>query len=95
MGATIGVSVMGVIVNAGLPAEAARGEGVAIHRLPPALRVSLASALKPAFLAATCVALLVWAVAIAFVKEVPLRRSVETIAPAEAAAGAPNPGAAD
>src|SRR5437762_4028302 len=57
MGATIGVSVMGVIVNAGLPAEAARGEGVAIHRLPPALRVSLASALKPAFLAATCVAL--------------------------------------
>jgi len=32
MGATIGVSVMGVIVNAGLPAEAARGEGVAIHR---------------------------------------------------------------
>src|SRR5438876_1875626 len=26
MGATIGVSVMGVIVNAGLPAEAARGE---------------------------------------------------------------------
>jgi len=95
MGATIGVSVMGVIVNAGLPAEAARGEGVAIHRLPPALRVSLASALKPAFLAATCVALLVWAVAVAFVKEVPLRRSVETIAPAEAAAGTPNPGSAD
>jgi EmrB/QacA subfamily drug resistance transporter len=95
MGATIGVSVMGVIVNAGLPAQAARGEGVAIHRLPPALRQSLASALKPAFLAATVVALLVWAVAVAFVKEVPLRKSVDEISAAEAAAAAPNPGGVD
>jgi EmrB/QacA subfamily drug resistance transporter len=92
MGATIGVSVMGVIVNAGLPSQAAPGEGVAIHRLPPALRDSLATALKPAFLAATCVALLVWLIAVTFVKEVTLRRSVEPIAAAEAAAGAPNPG---
>src|SRR5205823_6794552 len=38
MGATIGVSVMGVIVNAGRAARAATGEGGAIHRLPPALR---------------------------------------------------------
>jgi EmrB/QacA subfamily drug resistance transporter len=95
MGATIGVSVMGVIVNAGLPAETARGEGVAIHRLPPALRVSLASALKPAFLAATCVAVLVWAIAVVWVKEVPLRKSVDGIAAAEAAAAAPNPGGVD
>jgi EmrB/QacA subfamily drug resistance transporter len=92
MGATVGVSVMGVIVNAGLPAQASTGEGVAIHRLPPALRDALASALKPAFLASTCVALLVWVIAVIWVKEVPLRRSVEPIAAAEAAAGTPNPG---
>src|SRR4029079_853194 len=54
IGATIGVSLMGVIVNAGLPVQT-QGAGVAIHRLPPALRESLAAALKPAFLAATCV----------------------------------------
>jgi EmrB/QacA subfamily drug resistance transporter len=95
MGATIGVSVMGVIVNAGLPAQAATGADVAIHRLPPALRVDLASALKPAFLAATCVALLVWVVAVAFVKEVPLRRSVEPMPATEAAAGAPARGRVD
>jgi len=95
MGATSGVSVMGVIVNAGLPAQAARGEGVAIHRLPPALRHSFASALKPAFLAATCVSLLVWGIAVAWVKEVPLRKSVDGISAAEAAAAAPNPGGLD
>jgi hypothetical protein len=95
MGATIGVSVMGVIVNAGLPRQAATGEGVAIHRLPPRLRDDLASALKPAFLAATCVGVLVWVVAVVWVKEVPLRRSVEPLAPAEAAAGTPNPGGTD
>ncbi len=95
MGATLGVSVMGVIVNAGLPAETTKGAGVAIHRLSPALRGSLASALKPAFLAATCIALLAWAVAVGWVKEVPLRRAVDEIAAAEAAAGAPNPGAVE
>jgi EmrB/QacA subfamily drug resistance transporter len=95
MGSTIGVSVMGVIVNAGLPAQAAKGEGIAIHRLPPGLRESLAGALRPAFHAATCVALLVWAIAVLWVKEVPLRRSVESLAAAEASAGTPNPGATD
>jgi EmrB/QacA subfamily drug resistance transporter len=94
MGATIGVSVMGVIVNAGLPPQAGADTGVALHRLPPALREALASALKPAFLAATVVALLVWVIAVTWVKEVPLRRSVERAAAAEAAAGTPNPGGA-
>jgi hypothetical protein len=92
MGATIGVSVMGVIVNAGLPPQAAKGEGIAVHRLPPVLRHSLASALKPAFFAATVVALLVWVIALVWVKEVPLRSSVDELAGVEAAAGAPNPG---
>src|SRR5581483_28772 len=42
MGATLGVSLMGVIVNSGLPAQATSGGGLAIHRLPPALRDALA-----------------------------------------------------
>jgi len=96
MGATIGVSVMGVIVNSGLPPQAARsGEGLSIHRLAPALRGSLASAIRPAFLAATVVALGVWVVAVAWVREVPLRRSIETLQAAEASAGAPSAGAGD
>jgi hypothetical protein len=86
---------MGVIVNAGLPAQATTGAGVAIHRLPPALRESLAAALKPAFLAATCVALLVWVIAVIWVKEVPLRKAVDEIAAVEAAAGTPSAGTQD
>jgi hypothetical protein len=84
-----------VIVNAGLPVETTKSAGVAIHRLPPTLRESLAAALKPAFLAATCVSLLVWAIAVIWVKEVPLRKAVDEIAAVEAAAGTPNPGAVD
>ncbi len=95
MGATIGVAVMGVIVNAGLPAAATHGEGVAIHRLSPRLRVALADALKPAFLAATVVALIVWVVAAIWVKEVPLRRTVETVAAGEPAAATPSRGSRD
>ena len=53
------------------------------------------AALKPAFLAATCAALLVWAVALIWVKEVPLRQSVDEITPLEASAGTPNPGPVD
>jgi len=94
MGATIGVTVMGVIVNAGLPARASR-EGLTIHRLPEALRHSFAAALKPVFFTAAVVSFLVWVIAVIWVKEVPLRSSVETIPAAEAAAGTPNPGAAD
>jgi EmrB/QacA subfamily drug resistance transporter len=94
MGATIGVSVMGVIVNAGLPARAST-EGVTIHRLPEALRHSFAAALKPAFATAAVISFLAWVIALIWVKEVPLRSSVETIPAAEAAAATPNPGAAD
>lgn len=84
MGATIGVTVIGAIVNHGLP-DAARNETSVVHRLPPALREALASALHPAFLAAAIVSLLVWVIAVVGVKEVPLRESVDDIA----AAGAP------
>jgi MFS family permease len=76
IGATIGVTVMGVIVNQGLPAQARGGLGVT-HRLPPVLRADLAGALHPAFLAAAVVAALVWVVAVVGVKEVPLRSGFE------------------
>jgi EmrB/QacA subfamily drug resistance transporter len=95
MGATLGVTMMGVIVNSGLPAQASVGEGIAVHRLPPALRSSLASALHPAFLATTVVAVFVWLIAVRFVTEVPLRRSVESLPGVEAASGTPNPGGID
>jgi predicted MFS family arabinose efflux permease len=76
IGATIGVTLMGVIVNQGLPARARGGEGIA-QRLPPHLRVALADALHPAFLAAAVVSALVWVIAVLGVKEVPLRRGFE------------------
>jgi len=91
MGATLGVTVMGAIVNHGLPpGVAAGGEGAAaIHRLPEHLRAGLADALHPAFFAAACVAALVWVIAVLGVREVPLRRSLDEVSAAEAAAGAP------
>jgi EmrB/QacA subfamily drug resistance transporter len=89
IGATVGVAIMGVIVNAGLPSGATGGEAVPVHRLPPGLREALADALKPAFGAATIVALLVWVVALLGVKEVPLRESVDEISAVDASAAAP------
>jgi hypothetical protein len=50
---------------------------VTVHRLPPALRSDLANALHPAFLAAACVAIAVWLIALVGVKEVPLRSGFE------------------
>jgi hypothetical protein len=81
---------MGVIVNHGLPAGvAAGGEGSAVHRLPPALRRGLAEAIHPAFLVAACIAAAVWVIAVAFVKEQALRRSLDDVSAADAAAGTP------
>jgi EmrB/QacA subfamily drug resistance transporter len=76
IGATIGVTVMGVIVNQGLPGGF-HGEGTAVHRLPLAARIQLADALHPAFLTAACAAFVVWIVAIVGVKEVPLKRGFD------------------
>jgi EmrB/QacA subfamily drug resistance transporter len=89
MGATFGVTIIGAIVNHGLPRESAAGELAVIHRLPPALRQALSDALHPAFVAATVVALLVWVVAVLGVKEVTLRRSVDDTAALEASGGTP------
>jgi len=91
IGATIGVTIMGVIVNHGLPATAQGGEGLT-HRLPPHLRVALSDALHPAFIAAAIVSVLVWIIAVIGVKEVPLRSGFDDVVRQEAAvesSGAP------
>jgi EmrB/QacA subfamily drug resistance transporter len=77
IGATIGVTLMGVIVNQGLP-KAVGGSGAElVHRLPPGLRDDLASALQPAFLAAAVLCLVVLVVVIFGIREVPLRKGLE------------------
>jgi hypothetical protein len=60
-----------------------------VHRLPPAGRAGLAHALHPAFLAAAIVSLVVWAIAVVWVKEQHLRQSLDEVAAADAAAGTP------
>jgi EmrB/QacA subfamily drug resistance transporter len=76
IGATLGVTLMGVIVNQNLP-PSVRVEGTAIHRLPPAGREALANALHPAFLAAASLCALVFVISLLWVREVPLRRGLE------------------
>jgi MFS family permease len=89
MGATLGVTIMGVIVNHGLPPGASIGEGATIHRLPPAARSGLANAIHPAFLAAAAVSFVVWIIAVVWVKEQHLRRTLDELSPAEASAATP------
>jgi EmrB/QacA subfamily drug resistance transporter len=75
IGATLGVTLMGVIVNQGLPADARNG--AVVHRLPPALRADLAHALQPAFFAAFCICVLVLALVAFGMRETPLRKGFE------------------
>ena len=89
MGATIGVTVMGAIVNHGLPSGVGGTEGIGIHKLPLAARSALAAAIHPAFLVAACVAAGVWVIAVLWVKEQPLRRSLDEVSAVDAAAGTP------
>jgi EmrB/QacA subfamily drug resistance transporter len=76
IGATLGVTIMGVIVNQGLPSSV-RGREQVIHRLPPHARVALANALQPAFLAAAAVCVIVFLLVVFGIKEVPLRKGFE------------------
>src|SRR5918912_567219 len=89
IGATLGVTLMGVIVNQGLP-RAARGHEQLSHRLPPRLRADLADALHPAFLAAAAVCGVVLVASILWIREVPLRRGFEDVAVGDEAS--PQPG---
>jgi EmrB/QacA subfamily drug resistance transporter len=90
MGATLGVTLIGVLVNHGLPAGVSLGgEGGSLHRLPPHLRTGLANAIHPGFLVSACLGVVVFAIAVVFVKEQVLRGSLDEIAAVEAAAAAP------
>ena len=87
IGATMGVALMGVIVNQGLPAEAR--EGTVVRRLPPALRADLAGALQPAFLAGAAVCVVVLAIVLVGMREVPLRKGFDDTTGDEAVAADP------
>src|SRR5262249_24405574 len=76
IGATLGVTIMGEIVNQGLP-PSVHGQDQVIHRLPPHARVALANALQPAFLAAALVCVVVFLLVVFGIKEVPLRKGFE------------------
>jgi MFS family permease len=88
IGATLGVTLMGVIVNQGLP-RAARGHEQLSHRLPPRLRADLANALHPAFLAGAVVCGVVLVASILWIREVPLRRGFEDVAVGDEASPQP------
>ena len=87
MGATLGVTIMGVIVNHGLPPGVGADELGSIHRLPESARVTLANAIQPAFLAAALVSACVWLIAVVYVKEQHLRRTLDEVSAADASAG--------
>ena len=91
IGTTFGVTLMGVIVNQGLP-PGVRVESETVERLSPALRTELADALQPAFLAAALVCVVLLAVVVFGIHEVPLRRGFdETVAPAPMEPGPETP----
>ena len=72
---------MGVIVNHGLPPGVARRRGRRRSTgCRPRCATALAAAIQPAFLAAAIVALAVWVIAVLWVKEQPLRRSLDEVA---------------
>jgi EmrB/QacA subfamily drug resistance transporter len=78
IGATLGVTLMGVIINQGLP-PGVSSEGITIHRLQGSLRVGLAHAIRPAFLAATIVSALVLPIVIVGIRDVHLRHGFEDV----------------
>jgi EmrB/QacA subfamily drug resistance transporter len=78
IGATLGVTLMGVLVNQRLPAGVS-GQGVSIHRLPLAGREALAHALQPAFLLAAVICGLVLIVSVVWVREAPLKSGFDDL----------------
>ena len=89
IGATLGVTLMGVLVNQRLPAGVS-GQGVSIHRLPLAGREALARALQPAFLLAAVICGLVLIVSVVWVREAPLKSGFDDLPVGDEAS--PQPG---
>jgi EmrB/QacA subfamily drug resistance transporter len=79
IGSTLGITIMGVIVNQGLPASV-RGHQESLHRLPEHARAALADALHPAFLSAAFLCVIVFALVVFGIKEVPLRKDFDETA---------------
>ena len=90
IGATLGVTLMGVIVNQRLPAGASI-EGATIHRLSPSGQEALANALRPAFLLAAALCAAVFVISLLWVREVPLRQGLEETAPVVGDETSPQP----
>src|SRR6266536_649500 len=93
IGATLGVTLMGVIVNQNQP-SGLQTSGVAIHRLPLAGRVALAHALRPAFLLAAFLCAAVFVISLLWVREAPLRTGLEDVTVGDEASAQPGTRAA-
>src|SRR5918992_192790 len=76
VGSTLGVALMGVIINHGLPASSVADEA-AVRQLPPNLREALAEAMQPAFLAGAGVCVVTLLVVFLGLREVPLRKGFD------------------
>jgi EmrB/QacA subfamily drug resistance transporter len=93
IGATLGVTLMGVLVNQRLPSGVS-GQGVSIHRLPLSGREALARALQPAFFSAAVLCGLVFLVSVFWVRETPLNRGFEDLPVGDEASAQPGTGVA-
>jgi EmrB/QacA subfamily drug resistance transporter len=78
IGSTLGVTVMGVLVNQNLP-PSVNTSSVAIHRLPPAGRRALANALHPAFFSGVVLCAAVFVISLLWIREAPLRTGLEEV----------------
>jgi MFS family permease len=76
IGATLGVTLMGVIINHGLPAGT-DVDRAAVRQLPPNLREALAGAMQPAFMSAAALCAVVLVIVFFGLREVPLRKDFE------------------
>ena len=86
IGSTLGVTLMGVIINHGLPSGAVVEEA-SVRRLTPGLREALAGAMQPAFMAAAGIAVVIFVIVLFGMREVPLREGFEE----DATVAAPEP----
>jgi hypothetical protein len=78
VGSVLGVTVMGVIINHGLPSGRSVDEA-AVRQLPPNLRDALAEAMQPAFLAGAGVCAITLLIVLVGLREVPLRKGFEDV----------------
>jgi EmrB/QacA subfamily drug resistance transporter len=76
VGSVLGVTLMGVIINHGLP-SGTDVDSAAVRQLPPSLREALAEAMQPAFLAAAGVCAITLLIVFLGLREVPLRKGFD------------------